>query len=242
VTTCLSPEAIEHRRGTDLVERYLPLARSLALRYRHSGEPLDDLVQVASLGLVKAIDRFDESRGLAFSTFAVPTILGELRRHFRDRTWAIRVPRRLQEAVLRMERVSEDMSAKLGRAPTAEELADEMELHVEDVLEAMQAADAYRLASLDAPRESEDDGGGGLFATIGAEDPGYGHAESRAAVQSLLSVLTRRQREVLRLRFEEDLTQSAIGERLGISQMHVSRVIRRAIDELRAAAEERDLL
>jgi RNA polymerase sigma-B factor len=220
-----------------LVERFLPLARQLARRYQRGGEPLDDLVQVASLGLLKAIDRFEPDRETAFSSFAVPTILGELKRHFRDRGWSVRVPRDLQEMSVRVDRVAEELAGDLGRAPTPAEIASHIGITTEQVLEAREAAGAYRAVSLDRPRE-DDDEGEGMADTMGVEDPGFGLAEAAATVERLMAVLSDREREVLRLRFEEDLTQSEIGARVGVSQMHVSRLIRQAIARLRTAAEE----
>jgi RNA polymerase sigma-B factor len=220
-----------------LVERFLPLARQLARRYQRGGEPLDDLVQVASLGLLKAIDRFEPDRPTAFSSFAVPTILGELKRHFRDRGWSVRVPRDLQEMTVRVDRTSEEMARRLGRAPTPLEIAEHIGITTEQVLEAREAAGAYRAVSLDRPREDDEDDGA-VADWMGIEDPGFGLAEAAATVESLMAVLTDREREVLRLRFGEDLTQSEIGARVGVSQMHVSRLIRQAVARLRAAAEE----
>ena len=220
-----------------LVDRFLPLARQLARRYQRGGEPLDDLIQVASLGLLKAIDRFEPSRHTAFSSFAVPTILGELKRHFRDRGWSVRVPRDLQELSVRVDRVAEDMSRDLGRAPTPAEIAANIGVSTEQVMEAREAAGAYRAISLDRPRD-DDDEGDGMTETMGVEDPGFGLAEDAATVERLMAVLGDREREVLRLRFAEDLTQSEIGLRVGVSQMHVSRLIRQAVARLREAAEE----
>jgi RNA polymerase sigma-B factor len=229
-----------HRDGDaaareELVERFLPLARQLARRYQRGGEPLDDLVQVASLGLLKAIDRFEPDRPTAFSSFAVPTILGELKRHFRDRGWSVRVPRDLQEMTVRVDRTAEELASQLGRAPTPAEIAEHIGTTTEQVLEAREAAGAYRAVSLDRPREEDEDDGSEW---MGIEDPGYGLAEDAATVERLMAVLTDREREVLRLRFGEDLTQSEIGARVGVSQMHVSRLIRQAIARLRSAADE----
>ena len=221
-----------------LVNRFLPLARQLARRYQHAGEPLDDLVQVASLGLLKAIDRFDPARDTAFSSFAVPTILGELKRHFRDKGWSVRVPRDLQELAVKVDRVGEEIGRELGRAPTPLEIGDRVGVSAEQVLEAREAAAAYRAVSLDRPRSDEEEEGDNFADTFGAEDPGYDIAESAATVQRLMRVLSEREREVLRLRFEEDLTQSEIGERVGVSQMHVSRLIRQSIARLRIAAAD----
>ncbi|MGH2949290.1 MAG: SigB/SigF/SigG family RNA polymerase sigma factor [Solirubrobacteraceae bacterium] len=221
-----------------LVERFLPLARQLARRYQRGTEPLDDLVQVASLGLLKAIDRFEPGRSTAFSSFAVPTILGELKRHFRDRGWSVRVPRDLQELAMRVDRVAEDLARGLGRAPTPGEIAGEIGVTTEVVLEAREASAAYRAVSLDRPRDEEEEGDG-MADAMGVEDPGFGHAEDAATVERLMGVLSDREREVLRLRFQEDLTQSEIGARVGVSQMHVSRLIRQAVARLRDAAEGR---
>jgi RNA polymerase sigma-B factor len=211
------------------VERFLPLARQLARRSQRGGEPLDDLIQVASLGLLKAIDRFEPDRPTAFSSFAVPTILGELKRHFRDRGWSVRVPRDLQEMSVRVEKVADTMSRRLGRAPTPTEIAEEVGTTTERVLEAREAAGAYRAVSLDRPRDDGEEGEG-MAEVFGIEDPGFGLAEDAATVERLMTVLTDREREVLRLRFVEDLTQSEIGARIGVSQMHVSRLLRRALD------------
>jgi RNA polymerase sigma-B factor len=220
-----------------LVERFLPLARQLARRYQRGSEALDDLVQVASLGLLKAIERFDPERPTAFSSFAVPTILGELKRHFRDRGWSVRVPRDLQELAVRVEREGEALSRELGRAPSVAELAERVGVTSEQVLEAREAGAAYRAVSLDRPRDDDEEGEGPAD-QFGAEDPGYGLAEDAATVERLMRVLTDREREVLRLRFAEDLTQSEIGERVGVSQMHVSRIIRQSIARLQEAAGE----
>ena len=219
-----------------LVDRFLPLARQLARRYQRGSEPLDDLIQVASLGLLKAIDRFEPDRPSAFSSFAVPTILGELKRHFRDRGWSVRVPRDLQEMAVRVERVAEELSLGLGRAPSPGEIAEHIGATTEQVLEAREAAGAYRAVSLDRPRD-DDEESEGMSESMGIEDPGFRLAEDSATVERLMSVLGDREREVLRLRFEEDLTQSEIGARVGVSQMHVSRLIRQAVTRLREEAD-----
>jgi RNA polymerase sigma-B factor len=221
-----------------LVQRFLPLARQLARRYQHGGEQLDDLIQVASLGLLKAIDRFDPARETAFSSFAVPTILGELKRHFRDKGWAVRVPRDLQELAVRVDRVTDELSRALGRAPSVAEIAEQIGTTAEQVLEAREASAAYRAVSLDRTRDEDDENDGGMAAHVGIEDPGFGEAEDAATVERLMRVLSEREREVLRLRFAEDLTQSEIGNRVGVSQMHVSRLIRHAVAQLREAAED----
>jgi RNA polymerase sigma-B factor len=234
-----------HRAGDtaareQLVERFLPLARQLARRYQRGGEQLDDLIQVASLGLLKAIDRFDPARETAFSSFAVPTILGELKRHFRDKGWSVRVPRDLQEMAVRVDRIADEMSRELGRAPTPAEIAERTGSTLEQVLEAREASGAYRAVSLDRPRSEDEDDGDSYADAFGVEDPGYGLAEDAATVDRLMRVLSEREREVLRLRFAEDLTQSEIGQRVGVSQMHVSRLIRQSIARLRDEADAPD--
>jgi RNA polymerase sigma-B factor len=231
-----------HRNGDpaareQLVARFLPLARQLARRYQRGGEQLDDLVQVASLGLLKAIDRFDPARETAFSSFAVPTILGELKRHFRDKGWSVRVPRDLQELAVKVDRVADDMSRELGRSPTPAEISERIGATLEQVLEAREASAAYRAVSLDRPRTEGDEESDSYADAVGADDPGFRIAEASATVERLMRVLSEREREVLRLRFEEDLTQSEIGARVGVSQMHVSRLIRQSIARLRDEAE-----
>jgi RNA polymerase sigma-B factor len=220
-----------------LVERYLPLARQLARRYQRPDEPLDDLVQVAALGLVKAVDRFDASRSVAFSSYAVPTILGEIKRHFRDRTWSVRVPRDLQEMALRVERTVDQLTRELHRQPSVTELAERVDAGEEQVLEALEASGAYRAMSLETPRGSEAEGTETLADSVGGEEDGYMRAEDRATIAQLMRSITPREREVLRLRFEEDLTQAEIGELIGVSQMQVSRIIRQAVSRLRHAAQ-----
>jgi RNA polymerase sigma-B factor len=220
-----------------LVERFLPLARQLARRYERPEEPFDDLFQVACLGLVKAIDRFDLSRDVAFSSYAVPTILGEIKRYFRDRTWAVRVPRDLQELALRVDRKVTELSTDLRRQPTVSEIADAVGIDEEQVLEALEASGAYRATSLSLPRSNEDEAGETLGDTIGTAEDGFGLAEHRATLDRLLAALPPREREVLRLRFHEDYTQAEIGEVIGVSQMQVSRIIRQSLARLRAVAE-----
>jgi RNA polymerase sigma-B factor len=221
-----------------LVERYLPLARQLARRYQRPDEPIEDLVQVASLGLLKAVDRFDASREVAFSSYAVPTILGEIKRHFRDRTWSVRVPRDLQELALKAERAVGELTRLQHRQPTVTELAQRLGCSEEAALEALEAAGAYHATSLDTPRGADSDPGDTLADTLGGDDGGYGLAEDRATIDRLMRSITPREREVLRLRFEQDLTQAEIGELIGVSQMQVSRLIRQAVSRLRMAAQE----
>jgi RNA polymerase sigma-B factor len=227
-----------HRAPEDreaLVRRYMPLAIAQASRYRHTSEPFDDLRQLAALGLLKAIERYDPSRGPAFSSFAVPTILGELQRYFRDTTWSVRVPRDLQELANRLNPASIALERKLLRGPNVEELAESLGASTERVLEAREAAGAHWAASLDAPLADEK-GHGTLGDTFGAEDPALDAAEDSMTLELLAEDLGERERDVLRLRFEEDLYQAEIGERLGISQMHVSRLIRQSIEHLRRRA------
>ena len=224
-----------------LTERYLPLARRLARRYQRSEEPLDDLEQVASLALLKAIDRFDASRDVAFSSFAVPTILGEVKRHFRDRTWSVRVPRDLQELALRVDRTAAELSLDKHRAPTVTELAEALDTTEEQVLEALRAAGAYHAGSLDAPRPGRPDAdapGESLADSLGVREDGFERAEERATLAPMLAHISSRERLVLVLRFGEDMTQAEIGERIGVSQMQVSRLIRQALIRLRAGLAE----
>jgi RNA polymerase sigma-B factor len=248
MTALLSDAAVFDRYRTDrdvatreeLVERYLPLARHLARRYKGRGE-IDDLNQVAAFALVKAIDRFDPARGLAFSSFAVPTIVGELKRYFRDRTWAVRPPRELQELIMRVDRVSVKLSQELDRAPTVAELADAAGTDEEHVLEALQARSGRGSLSLHAPQSREADAAS-LEDSIGCDDDGFEQAESRALLDGLSVGLPARSRDVLRMRFVEDMTQSEIGAELGVSQMQVSRIIRQAIAHLHHVAEHHELL
>jgi RNA polymerase sigma-B factor len=222
-----------------LVERFLPLARQLARRYQRPEEPFDDLFQVACLGLVKAIDRFDLEREVAFSSYAVPTILGEIKRYFRDRTWSVRVPRDLQELALKVDRAVSELSLDLHRQPTVEEIGAKVGADEEDVLEALEASGAYKATSLESPRGSEEESGDTLGDTLGTEEHGFALAEDRATIEHLMRSITPREREVLHLRFAEDLTQAEIGERIGVSQMQVSRIIRQSVARLRAYATAR---
>ena len=226
----------EHARAA-LVSRFMPLARSLARRYERSSEPLDDLVQVASMGLVKAIDRFDPSRGNAFVSYAVPTILGELRRYFRDCCWDVHVPRGAQELALRVEETQSRLTGDLGRPPTVRELAEYMEVDVERVLDAMAARSAYVVSSLDALRSNADGTDAGTYGdSVGEIDERYELIEEGGAIAGALAHLSERERTVLRLRFEEDMTQTEIAAEIGVSQMHVSRLLRRALEQMRILA------
>jgi RNA polymerase sigma-B factor len=231
-----------HRHGDqaareELVRRLLPLARRMARRYRRSDEPLDDLVQVATLGLIKAIDRFDPARETAFSSYAVPTMLGELKRYFRDNGWAVHVPRGMQERVMQVDNAMKDMSRRLGRSPSAAEVASVLGIDTEQVLEAMEAASAYDAVSLDSYRFGDAGDGETYAESIGVEDERFDLVEYEATIAPALSALPERDRMVLYLRFAKDMTQAEIAERVGVSQMHVSRLIRRSLDRLRAVAE-----
>jgi RNA polymerase sigma-B factor len=224
------------RAREELVRRFMPLTRELALRYRYTDESLEDLIQVAALGLLKAIDRFEPERGSKFTSYAAPTILGELKRHFRDKGWALHVPRDLQERALAVSHARESLSKRLGRSPSVRELARELGCKSEDVLEATEAARAYEASSLDAPASREDDEGGPLVDMIATEDVAMSLVESRDALASTWSALPEVEQQVVRLRLLEDLTQREIGERVGYSQMHVSRLLRRALNRLETDA------
>jgi RNA polymerase sigma-B factor len=227
----------EYRRTRDrdlrnaLVEEHMRLAEFLARRFAHRGEPLDDLRQVALVGLLKAVERFEPDRGLQFSSFATPTIVGELKRHFRDRGWAVRVPRRVQELHLELDRTIATLSQELGRPPTPREIAHRAGVQEEDVLESMEASSLYRLPSIDAAR-SDDPPGGSPSDRFGDFDPEMNAIEDRIAVGELLSVLPEREQRIVYLRFFEGLTQSEIAAEVGISQMHVSRLLVRSLETL----------
>jgi RNA polymerase sigma-B factor len=220
----------------ELVTAHMGLAEYLARRFTNRGEPLDDLVQVAALGLLKAVDRFDPERGLEFSTYATPTIVGELKRHFRDKGWAVRVPRRVQELHLRLASVVGLLSQELGRSPTIGEIAQSAAVSEEEVLEAIEAGHAYRFTSLDAPSGNDEELS--LSAELGAEDQGLIDSEHRVTLSPLIAQFPPRERMILHLRFFEGMTQSEIAGRLGISQMHVSRLLARALAQLRSQAED----
>jgi RNA polymerase sigma-B factor len=223
----------DQRAREELVERFLPLARKLARRYAGAREPFDDLVQVASLGLVKAVDRFDTTRGTAFSSFAVPTILGELKRYFRDLGWSVHVPRGAQEQALKVEEAQQQLTSRTGRPPTVEELAQYLELSVEDVLDALETAGAHHSTSLDAPRDDIDGESTTLAEAFGEEDERYEFVDASVTISTAARELSARERRVLALRFVQDLTQTQIADEIGVSQMQVSRILRRALGRLR---------
>jgi RNA polymerase sigma-B factor len=215
-----------------LVEGHLPLVEYLARRFAGRGEPLDDLVQVATIGLIKAIDRFDPERGVEFSTYATPTIAGEIKRHFRDKGWAVRVPRRLQELKLALTRATSDLTQELNRAPTVAELAKHLKLSEEEILEGLESAHAYSTVSLDAP-DSDDDDGPAVADSLGMVDDALEGVEYRESLKPLLEALPPREKRILVLRFFGGMTQSQIAAELGISQMHVSRLLARTLAKLR---------
>jgi RNA polymerase sigma-B factor len=221
-----------------LVQRFTPLARKLARRYAHTSEPFEDLLQVASLGLLKALARFDPEREITFASFAVPTILGELRRYFRDSSWGVHVPRDLKERALAVSAAQEQLTRERGRAPTVNELAEYLELPAEKVLEALLAAQAYDALPLDAPAGSSADSEDRMtyLDTLGEDDERYALIELDATIASALKSLPPRERTIIRLRFIEELSQTEIGQRIGISQMQVSRLLRRSLEQLRGLA------
>jgi RNA polymerase sigma-B factor len=219
----------------ELVTRFIPLARQLAGRYRHTGEPHDDLVQVACVGLLKAVDRYEPDRGSAFTKYAVPTMLGELKRHFRDKGWSVRVPRATQEMALKVSDALSKLPANLGRSPRPRDVAEAIGAPLEEVLQAMEAATAYEATSLDAPRGGSDDDDDWSYASsLPSEERGYELVEIGEALRGTINALPARERLILSLRFHEDLTQAEIAEAVGISQMHVSRLLRRSLDRLAA--------
>ena len=216
----------------ELVELHLPLVEHCARRFLNRGEPLEDLVQVGTIGLIKAVDRFDVERGVEFSTYATPTILGEIKRHFRDKGWAIRVPRRLQELRMSISSATGELSQMLGRSPTPQEVAERIGVSVEDVLEGMESANAYSTLSLDAG-DGQEDGLGSMLDTMGALDEELEHVEIRESIRPLIESLPLRERQILLLRFFRQMTQSQIAAEVGISQMHVSRLLNRTLADLR---------
>jgi RNA polymerase sigma-B factor len=225
--------AIDRARARgELVELHLPLVEHCARRFLNRGEPFEDLVQVGTIGLIKAVDRFDTDRGVEFSTYATPTILGEIKRHFRDKGWAIRVPRRLQELRMSISAATGELSQLHGRSPTPTELAERLGVDVEDVLEGLESANAYATLSLDAGDNGED-GLGSMLDTMGATDDELDHVEIRESIRPLIEALPPREKQILLLRFFRQMTQSQIAAEVGISQMHVSRLLTRTLAELR---------
>jgi RNA polymerase sigma-B factor len=221
-----------------LVDQYIGLVEFLARRFRNRGEPLEDLVQVGTIGLLKAIDRFELEREVEFSTYATPTIVGELKRHFRDKGWAVRVPRRLQELHLELTKIISNLGQELGRSPTVPEIAEHAGISEETVLEGMEIAHAYSFTSLDAPIDTEDAESSSFADQMGSEDEQLENLEYRASLAPEMAKLPERERKILFLRFYRGMTQSEIADRLGISQMHVSRLLNRTLMRLREALGE----
>lgn len=253
------PSAVEHVRGRsselfsvlrdesasaaersvareDLVHLHLSLVEHCARRFRNRGEPYEDLVQVGTIGLIKAVDRFETDRGVEFSTYATPTVIGEIKRHFRDKGWAIRVPRRLQELRMQIGGATGELTQKLGRSPTPRELAEAIGCSVEEVMEGIESSHAYATLSLDASDDS-DDGPPAMLASLGVEDANIEHVEVRESIKPLLEGLGEREKRILLLRFFKNMTQSQIAEEIGVSQMHVSRLLTRTLTQLRTSLE-----
>lgn len=221
----------------DLVHLHLALVEHCARRFRNRGEPFEDLVQVGTIGLIKSIDRFDTERGVEFSTYATPTILGEIKRYFRDKGWAIRVPRRLQELRMQIGTASAELTQTLGRSPTPRELAEAIGCTVEEIVEGIESSNAYATLSLDATDDTED-GASSMLDAIGMEDEGLEHVEIRESIKPLLEQLAPREKKILLLRFFKNMTQSQIAEEIGVSQMHVSRLLNRTLEQLRTSLEQ----
>ena len=231
-------EAEQLKYRERLVAQHIGLVEFLARRFRNRGEPLEDLVQVGTIGLLKAIERFDLDREVEFSTYATPTIVGELKRHFRDKGWAVRVPRRLQELHLELSKTVSHLGHDLGRSPTVPEIAESASITEEEVLEGLEIAQAYNFTSLDAPIDSEEGGSTSFADQLGAEDEHLENLEYRASLAPEMAKLPERERNILYLRFFKGQTQSEIASKLGISQMHVSRLLNRTLVQLREALEE----
>ena len=221
-----------------LVEEMMPLVRSLANRYAGRGEPTEDLVQVGAIGLVKAIDRFELEKGVELSTYAVPTIVGEIRRHFRDRTWGVHVPRRLKELSMRLSRTRDDLSAELGRSPTVAELAEAVGVDEEEVIDALQASKAYAPRSLDQPHDDDEPA---RPTGLADEERGYAALERGSVVRQGLDTLDERERRIVVLRFLRGMSQSEIAAEIGISQMHVSRLLRKSLETMRGRLDETEV-
>jgi RNA polymerase sigma-B factor len=234
-----------HLRGNasareELIERYMSLVRSLARRYAYRGEQLEDLVQIGAIGLIKAIDRFDVNRGVELTTYATPNIIGEIKRHFRDKGWSVRVPRGLQELNVQLSRLIEQLTVQLGRSPTIPELAEAAHVEEEAVLEALESSRAYTSLSLSAGTTGDDDEDLDPLESLGSEEPQYEISEDWAAIEPGLRALDNREKAILHLRFFNGLTQSQIAQQVGISQMHVSRLIRRALQKIRDEVERQE--
>jgi len=236
------PDASEAARTTardDLVHLHLPLVEHCARRFRNRGEPYEDLVQVGTIGLIKSIDRFDAERGVEFSTYATPTVIGEIKRYFRDKGWAIRVPRRLQELRMQINSSTAELTQSLGRSPTAGELAAKIGCTVEEIIEGLESSNAYATLSLDAGTDN-DDSPPAMLDTLGIHDEGLEHVEMRESIKPLLDQLPPREKHILMLRFFRNMTQSQIATEVGVSQMHVSRLLTKTLDRMRTALQETD--
>ncbi|MEO5662809.1 MAG: RNA polymerase sigma factor SigF [Nocardioides sp.] len=230
-------EATRAMAREDLVRLHLPLVEHCARRFRNRGEPPEDLVQVGTIGLIKAVDRFDTERGVEFSTYATPTIIGEIKRYFRDKGWAIRVPRRLQELRMQITATTAELTQKLGRSPTPRELGEAIGCSVEEIIEGMESSNAYSTLSLDAS-DSSDDGPPSLLDSLGVDDHNLEHVDIRESIKPLLEGLDPREKRILLLRFFKNMTQSQIAEEIGVSQMHVSRLLTKTLKQLRESLEQ----
>ncbi len=234
-----SPEPARARARDELVALHLPLVEHCARRFRNRGEPLEDLVQVGTIGLIKSVDRFDPQRGVEFSTYATPTVIGEIKRYFRDKGWAIRVPRRLQELRMQIGSTTAELTQALGRSPTPRELAEAIGCTVEEIVEGLESSNAYSTLSLDAS-DDHDDGAASMLDAIGVDDANLEHVEIRESLKPLLDRLEPREKRILLLRFFKNMTQSQIAEEIGVSQMHVSRLLSRTLVQLRTSLEAHD--
>lgn len=234
-----APDETRAGARSALVQLHLPLVEHCARRFRNRGEPLEDLVQVGTIGLIKSVDRFDPERGVEFSTYATPTIIGEIKRYFRDKGWAIRVPRRLQELRMQIGTATAQLTQDLGRSPTASELAAHLDCSLEEIIEGIESANAYSTLSLDASDDSED-GAATMLDALGEEDVAMEHVEIRESIRPLLEGLPPREKKILLLRFFKNMTQSQIAEEIGVSQMHVSRLLNRTLEDLRRSLQHAD--
>src|SRR5688572_22674923 len=233
-----SSAAVRSVARDDLVHLHLPLVEHCARRFRNRGEPFEDLVQVGTIGLIKSIDRFESDRGVEFSTYATPTIIGEIKRYFRDKGWAIRVPRRLQELRMQIGAASAELTQSLGRSPTPRELAENLGCTVEEIVEGIESSNAYATLSLDASDNGEDGAAATMLDAIGVDDANLEHVEIRESLKPLLDQLEPREKKILLLRFFKNMTQSQIADEIGVSQMHVSRLLTRTLAQLRRSLEE----
>ena len=232
-----APEPTREQAREELVHLHLPLVEHCARRFRNRGEPFEDLVQVGTIGLIKSVDRFDAGRGVEFSTYATPTIIGEIKRYFRDKGGAIRVPRRLQELRMQIGAASAELTQSLGRSPTPRALADRLGCTVAEIVEGIESSNAYATLSLDAS-DNDEDGAATMLDAIGVDDHNLEHVEIRESLKPLLDRLAPRDKKILLLRFFMNMTQSQIAEEIGVSQMHVSRLLNRTLVELRSSLEE----